>query len=163
MEQGTGARAMGRAWDRFTGTAYPDGGVAPLPAAELRTALLALDGPDVPFRVRDALPSEKADLVAEWRVPTLRLTLRTRLRLVPGSREVRTLHEQWEASTSDSGRQYSRGAGTRVSRQWTYERGPDGRRRWVETFRFDSRDMRDPLRNTVLDAGWTWRPVLFRL
>lgn len=35
---------------------------------ELRAAQLALNGPDVPLRVRNALAAEKADLVAEWRV-----------------------------------------------------------------------------------------------
>ncbi|APU40039.1 hypothetical protein [Streptomyces sp. TN58] len=50
-----------------------------------------------------------------------------------------------------------------VSREWTYEKGSDGRRRKVETFRFDSRDMKNPLRDTVLGAGWTWRGVAYRL
>ncbi|MFF3432058.1 hypothetical protein [Streptomyces sp. NPDC002602] len=39
------------------------------------------------------------------------------------------------------------------------EKGPDGHRHRVETFSFDSRDLKDPLRTTVLDAGWTWRGV----
>ncbi|MEU7114644.1 hypothetical protein [Streptomyces sp. NPDC046182] len=50
-----------------------------------------------------------------------------------------------------------------MAREWTYERGPDGRRRRVETLRFDSRDMKNPLRNAVLGACWTWRGVTFRL
>ncbi|MFJ4619107.1 hypothetical protein [Streptomyces sp. NPDC088812] len=54
-----------RLWDRVTGTARPDGGVVRLPAREVKAALLALNGPDAPFRVRNALPAEKADLVAE--------------------------------------------------------------------------------------------------
>ncbi|MFG2643710.1 hypothetical protein ACGFYP_22390 [Streptomyces sp. NPDC048370] len=153
---------MGRLWDKVVGTAYPDSGVVPLSAAEVRAALLAVDGPDVPFRVRNGLPAEKADLVAEWRVPELRMTLKTRMRLVPETREVRTLDERWEASTADSGKQYGRGRSTQVARKWSYEQGPDGRRRKVETFRFDSRDMRNPLLSAVLGAGWTWRGVLFR-
>ncbi|MET7890923.1 hypothetical protein [Streptomyces mirabilis] len=51
-------------FDKLTGTRYPDSGVAPLPATEVRAALLALNGPDVPYRVRNALPAEKADLKA---------------------------------------------------------------------------------------------------
>ncbi|WP_149830323.1 hypothetical protein [Streptomyces tailanensis] len=31
----------------------------------------------------------------------------------------------------------------------------------TETFRFDSAELRDPLRNAVLDSGWTWRAVVF--
>jgi hypothetical protein len=149
-------------FDRLSGTKYPAPGVAPLPAADVRAALLALGGPDVPYRVRNALPAEKADLVAEWQVPELKLRLRTRMRLVPEHREVRALEERWDISPENRSRRYGRGPAPTVSRQWTYERGPDGRRRKVETFRFDSREMSNPLRNAVLDSGWTWRGVLYR-
>ncbi|MDX2933168.1 hypothetical protein [Streptomyces ipomoeae] len=154
---------MGRFWDKFTGTEYPDSGVVPLSAAEVRSALLALNGAETPFRVRNALPAEKADLVAERRIKEVGVTLKTRMRLDPKNREVRTLTERWEASSPDhSGGRYGRGQMITVYRQWEYERGPDGRRRKVETFRFDTRDMRMPLLKTVLSAGWTWRGVLFR-
>ncbi|QES49279.1 hypothetical protein DEJ50_17155 [Streptomyces venezuelae] len=155
---------MGRLWDKFTGTMYPDSGVAPLSSTEVRTALFSVNGPDVPFRVRNALPAEKADLVAEWQVRELKMTLRTRMWLIPENHEVRTLDERWEASTPDSpGKRYGRGPAPHVARRWTYEQGPDGRRQKVETLRFDSRDMRNPLREAVLGAGWTWRGVLSRL
>ncbi|MGW6567275.1 hypothetical protein [Streptomyces sp. NPDC054975] len=154
---------MGRLWDKVVGTTYPDIGAVPLSAAEVRAALLAVGGPDVPFRVRNGLPAEKADLVAEWRVPELRMTLKTRMRLVPETHEVRTLDERWEGSTPGSpGKQYGRGRSTHVARQFRYEQGPDGRRQKVETFRFDSRDMRNPLVAAVIGAGWTWRGVLFK-
>ncbi|MFD3547455.1 hypothetical protein ACFWUW_17955 [Streptomyces sp. NPDC058655] len=151
---------MGRLWDKWTGTKYPDSTVRPLPAMELREALLALNGRNVPFSVRHALPKEKADLVAECKIPEVKLTLKTRMRLVPAKREVLVLEERWEPS-HESGRQYGRGGFT-VYRQWEFRRGADGRRHKVETLRFDTRDVRDPLCTTVLDAGWTWRGVLFR-
>ncbi|MFD5796542.1 hypothetical protein ACFWIO_24040 [Streptomyces diastatochromogenes] len=31
----------------------------------------------------------------------------------------------------------------------------------TEAFRFDSAELRGPLRNTVLKSGWTWRGVVF--
>ncbi|MFL4948724.1 hypothetical protein ACJ6WE_15420 [Streptomyces sp. MMS24-I31] len=40
----------------------------PLSAAEVRAVLLALNGPDKPYLVRNAHPAEKADLVVEWRI-----------------------------------------------------------------------------------------------
>ncbi|MFJ1998384.1 hypothetical protein [Streptomyces asiaticus] len=171
---------MGRFWDKYTGTQYPDGRVASLPATHLRAALLALNGPDVPFVVRDARPDEKADLVAEWRIQEpawqtffarsqLDRQVRIRMRLVPEKREVRTLDEQWEVTwvgttpkVATSGK-YNRGPTTTVSKRWTNEQGPDGRRQRVQTFGFDSREMKDPLRNTVLGAGWTWRGAVFKL
>lgn len=160
-----GGSVMGL-WSRYrdkrTGTKYPESGVEPLPVMELRAALLALNDTGVPFRVRNALPEEKAALVAEWQVPELKMTLKTRMRFVPEKGEVRTLDERWDKSPETGGRRYSRGPTTTVSRRWTYERGPDGRRRKIETLRFDSRDMRNPLQKIVLSSGWTWRGVLSR-
>ncbi|MFK4144666.1 hypothetical protein [Streptomyces sp. NPDC004065] len=152
--------ATGRIRDKLTGTKYPDEGVGPLPHREVRAALLALNGPDVPYRVRDATPAERADLVAECAVRRVSVRLRTRMRLIPDEQEVRFLHERWENRPSDNARaQYGRGHAPAVYRQWETERGPDGTRRRVEAFRFDTREMTGPLQNAVLGAGWTWRGV----
>lgn len=158
--------------DRLTGTMYPDSGVTPLPTTEIRAALLALNGTGVPFRVREAFAGEKADLVAEWQVVLpywgeslsareVERTMKARMRLAPATREVLVLDEVREVPMVGNpprpGVSRQRSRGPYAERQWTYERGPDGRRHKVVTF--DSRDMRDPLRNTVLGAGWTWRGV----
>jgi hypothetical protein len=151
-------------FDKMAGTKHPESGVAPRSAAEVRAALLALNGPDVRYEVRGSTPKEGADLVAECRLPEVRVTLKVRMRLIPDTHEVRALDERWDKSTVDySNGKYSRGQATTVYRQWTYEKGADGRRQKVETFRFDTREMRDPLQQAVLDAGWTWRGVLFKL
>ena len=83
-----------RVLDRRTGTKYPDSGVTPRPTMEVRAALLALNGQDAPYRVRNALPKEKSDLVAECAIPQLGVTLKTRMRLIPEKREVRALEER---------------------------------------------------------------------
>ncbi|MFD7338216.1 hypothetical protein ACFV98_19735 [Streptomyces violascens] len=57
---------------------------------------------------------------------------------------------------------YTRGAGRTVSRQWTIERGSSGRLEAMETFHFDSAQMREPLRDTAPRSGWTWVAVVFR-
>jgi hypothetical protein len=148
-------------FDKLVGTKYPDSGVAALSTVEIRAALLALNGPDVPYRVRNALPAEKVDLVAECRIPRVGVALTTRMRLIPEKHEVRYLDERWEHRSSDrADARYGRGHAPAVYRQWETKQGPDGRRRKVETFRFDTREMTDPLRNVVLGAGWTWRGVL---
>lgn len=166
--------------DKLTGTRYPAGGVAPRTADEVRTALLGLGGPDVPYLIREGTPADGADLVAEWRIlePAWRTffvrtqldrTLKTRMRLVPDSHEVRTVDEQREVSwVGDTprlatSRAYARGQVTAKSWSWTYERGADGKRHLKETFRFDPAEMKDPLRDTVLGAGWVWRGVVFKL
>ncbi|MEV5512073.1 hypothetical protein AB0L50_03805 [Streptomyces flaveolus] len=76
--------------------------------------------------------------------------------------EVRFLDERWETRPSGDARaQYGRG--TRPPCTGSGRRGgPDGRRHKAEAFRFETREMTDPLRDTVLGAGWTWRGV-FRL
>ncbi|MGW4277534.1 hypothetical protein ACWEGQ_35560 [Streptomyces seoulensis] len=56
---------------------------------------------------------------------------------------------------------YTRGPSRSVSRQWTIGRGADGHVEATETFRFDSAQLREPLRDTVLGSGWTWRGVVF--
>ncbi|MGW8883029.1 hypothetical protein [Streptomyces sp. NPDC055749] len=149
--------------DNYFGTRHPDEGVAPRTPLEVRSALLALNGPGAPFAVRNGT-SKEGDLVAECRLPALRVRLRTRMRLDAAKREVRAVDEQWEVSLAEHVRgQHSRGPANAVYRVWGKETGPDGRERRVETFRFETREMKDPLRQAVLDAGWTWRGVLFRL
>ncbi|RKT06625.1 hypothetical protein BX286_4670 [Streptomyces sp. 3211.6] len=153
---------MGRLWDRFTGTKHPADGVRAVPAAELREALFASRGPDAPFRLRQGFPKERADVVAEHRIPELELTVKVRMRLLPARREVEVITEQWGRVSYEGGsKQYARGAGRTVARRWQFKKGPDGRRRLVESFRYDSRDMTGPLQRTVLEAGWVWREVFF--
>ncbi|MEV0634908.1 hypothetical protein AB0I77_08055 [Streptomyces sp. NPDC050619] len=52
---------------------------------------------------------------------------------------------------------------TATTRYWKVERGADGRPHRAEVFRFDPVEMKNPLRDAVLGAGWTWRGVVFRL
>ncbi|WP_186779091.1 hypothetical protein [Streptomyces salinarius] len=154
-------------FERLTGTRYPASGVAPLAVAEVRDVLLAVNGPGVPYRVRLAGSGEKGDVVADWRISQRsfgqqgdqRLTLR--MLLDPGRHEVRVLQEQWTKTGEkwSASRGYGRGGGFSV--EWTYERGPDGRRRRVNTL--DTREMSRVLRQSVLSAGWSWRPRRLRL
>ncbi|MEU2395771.1 hypothetical protein [Streptomyces sp. NPDC007369] len=164
--------------DRLTGTRRPDRGAAPAQEDEVRAALLALNGPDVPYTVRNALPAEDADLVAEWRLREpawhgvflrhqLERQVQIRMRIDPARHEVRTSDREWEVTwvggtprLATSG-EFSRGQTTTVSKQWTIGRGKDGRVEATETFRFNTADLKTPLQKAVLGAGWTWRGVLF--
>ncbi|MFF8883147.1 hypothetical protein [Streptomyces flaveolus] len=147
--------------DKLTGTRRPDGAGAPRPAEEVRRALLALSDTGAPYRVRDGLPAENADLVAECHIRRVGVRLRTRMRLMSAKHEVRFLDERWENRLGgDADGQYGRGHAPAVFRQWEKQQGPDGREHRVEAFRFDTREMTDPLRDAVLGAGWTWRGVL---
>ncbi|MGW5421803.1 hypothetical protein [Streptomyces sp. NPDC003943] len=167
-------------FDKLTGTKRPSLGVGPRSAAEVREALLAVNSADKPYVVRNARPAEKADLVAEWRIlePAWRTfflesqpeqSLKIKMRLVADKHEVRALDEQleinWVGGTPRlaTSAEYTRGQVTTTSKRWTIERGADGRRHLVEDFAFDTRQLKDPLREAVLGAGWTWRGILVRL
>ncbi|MGW3656769.1 hypothetical protein ACWD6R_14210 [Streptomyces sp. NPDC005151] len=164
-------------FDMLTGTKRPEGGVAPRSAEELRTALLSLNRPDVPYVIRDGAAHD-ADLVAEWRMAEpawhtffiesqLTRAVRIRMRLVEEGHEVRAIEEQWEVTRVgnpprlQTSSEYSRGADRTVSRRWTLKRGENGRLEATETFRFDSAELRNPLQNAALKSGWTWRGVIF--
>ncbi|WP_030723929.1 hypothetical protein [Streptomyces sp. NRRL F-2580] len=158
-------------FDKLTGTRRPAPGTAPRSAAEVRAALLALDGPDAPFFLREGTAKEGAQLVAVWRLPRggpHPVRGHTLLRLDARAREVRTLDERWERlepgeRSFDGGNlKRIRGPVNSFSQQWTFERGPNGRRRMVPESGFSSAAVKAPLREAVLAAGWTWRGV-FRL
>jgi hypothetical protein len=89
------------------------------------------------------------------------------MRLVHEDHEVRVLEEQWQVSRVGTptrlevSSEYMRGPSRTVSREWTFGRGEGGHLGATETFRSDSARLRDPLRNTVLTSGWTWRGVVF--
>ena len=147
-------------FDKLTGSKRPDSGVVPHSADEIRATLLALNGPGVPYRVRKAAPTEKSDMVAECQIARVGVRLKTTMRLIPDKREVRFLDERWENRSTDQAKtQYGRGHAPAVFRQWETTQGPDGRKHKAEAFRFDTREMTDPLRDVVLSAGWTWRGV----
>ncbi|MEU0072677.1 hypothetical protein ABZ027_24450 [Streptomyces sp. NPDC006332] len=166
-------------FDKLTGTAYPVDGVAPVPAEEVRAALLGLNRPDVPYVVRaGAADDGAADLVAEWRLAEpawqplfvasqLTRAVRIGLRLVHKGHEVRALEEGWQVTRVGNPPKlkvsgaYTRGPDRTVSRHLKIQRGESGRLEATETFRFDSSELRDPLRDTVLKSGWTWRGVVF--
>ncbi|MER5433915.1 hypothetical protein [Streptomyces sp. NPDC002588] len=163
-------------FDRLTGTRRPADGVAPLSAVEVHAALLGLNRDDVPYAVRDGR-AEGADLVAAWRVldPAWRTffartqvsrVFQVRMRLVPEKHEVRSLDQQYEvtwvggvprlAVVADA----RRGQVYTVSKSRTLGGGGDGGPEATETFAFDTSDLKTPLRDTVLGAGWTWRGVI---
>jgi hypothetical protein len=164
-------------FDKLTGTQRPADGVTPASPREVRTALLGLNRPDLPYVIRDGAP-EDADLVAEWRLAEpiwqtffvqsqLSRALRIRMRLDHEDHEVRALEEGWEVSRVGNpprlevSSQYTRGPSRTVSTHWGIRQGADGSREAAKTFHFDSSDLVNPLRNTTLKSGWTWRGVVF--
>ncbi|MFJ1603010.1 hypothetical protein ACIOHS_06550 [Streptomyces sp. NPDC088253] len=163
-------------FDKLTGTKRPADGVAPLSAAEVRAALFGLNRSDVPYVIRDGR-AEGADLVAEWRMlepdwqaffarTRVSRVFQVRMRLVPEKNEVRSLDQQYEVTWAGDTPMLSlsaeaqRGQVQTVSKQWTLGGGEDGGLEATETFGFDSSELKNPLHDAVLGAGWTWRGVV---
>ncbi|WP_460070125.1 hypothetical protein [Streptomyces sp. YKOK-I1] len=163
-------------FDKLTGTKRPADGVAPRSVTEVQTALLGLNNPAVPYVIRDGR-AEGADLVAEWRIqdPAWRTffvrtqvsrVFQVRMRLVPEKSEVRSLDQQYEVTwAGDTPRlaiaaEAQRGQVQTVSKTWTLGRNSDGNLGATETFSFDSSDLKNPLRDAVTGAGWTWPGVI---
>ncbi|MFC8433195.1 hypothetical protein [Streptomyces sp. NPDC057253] len=163
-------------FDKLTGTRHPTEGAPSAPADAVRTALLALNRPDVPYTIRDT--TEDAELVAEWRLSEpawqplfvrsqLSRAVRISMRLDHEEQDVRALEESWAVERIGNppslrvSSQYTRGPARTVSTHRKIQRGPDGRVEANAFFHFDSSELREPLRNTVLELGWTWRGVVF--
>lgn len=152
-------------FDKLTGTKRPADGVAPRPGAEVRAALLGLNRYDVPYVIRDgrAEGADLAELFARTRVSRV---FQVRMRLVPEKNEVRSLDQQYEVTwVGDTPRlsisvEAQRGQVQTVSKQWTLGGGRDSGLEATETFSFDSSELKNPLRDAVLGAGWTWRGVV---
>lgn len=164
-------------FDRLTGTRHPEAGMGPRPTEELRTALLGLNRPDAPYIISNGA-AHGADLVAEWRITEpawqtffiesqLTHAIRIRMRLAKDVPEVRAVEESWEVTRVGNpprlqiSAEYGRGGGRTVSRRYTLQRGENGRLEATESFSFDSAQLTDPLRNTTLKSGWSWRGVIF--
>ncbi|MGY0018021.1 hypothetical protein [Streptomyces sp. cg35] len=165
-------------FDKLTGSRRPESGVAPGTADDVRAALLALNTDDVPYVVRNGDGTDGVDLVAEWRIaePAWHTffartqtthNVRIRMRLDHENHEVRAVEEQWEFEWVGNpprpqlSTEYSRGPDRTVTRQWTIERGDNGRLQATEDFRFDASDLRRPLRDAALTTGWGWRGLVF--
>ncbi|MEU9185093.1 hypothetical protein AB0D14_11110 [Streptomyces sp. NPDC048484] len=163
-------------FDKLTGTKRPADDVAPQSGAEVHAALLGLNGSDVPYLIRDGR-EEGADLVAEWRLmepawrtffvrTQLSRVFKVRMRLVPEKREVRAIDQQFEVKwvgdtpTLAISAEAQRGQVKTVSKRWALSKDRDGDLEATETFSFDSSDLKNPLQDTVLGAGWTWRGVV---
>jgi len=155
------------------------GPTAPAPAAQLRQRLLAINGLDLPFQVREE-PSGR--LIAEWRIADARWAgplqagglMRAhrvhidldetdhRARVVDASSTI-----DWSATAAAL---RGNAAFFRGITFFQYERGravgllykPDGT--WgvrdAYNYRFDLGEMKIPLIDAVTGSGWTWAPVV---
>jgi hypothetical protein len=164
-------------FDWLTGTKRPAAGVVPKPAADVRSALLAVGRPTAPFVVRDGAP-EQVDLVAEWRIVDaswyeifakagLQKVFKILMRLDPQKQEVRAVDQAWEVEwragvpSLKLAAEAFRGQKAEISFGTAYAFTEQLKYGEVYRYKFATREIKTPLQEAVTAAGWTWRGVAF--
>lgn len=147
------------------------------PAARLKTGLLAINRDTAPFVIRDGT-SDGVDLVAEWRIVDaawyeifakagLERVYRVLMKFDPGRGEVRTVDEAWDVEWRAGVPTLSLAGRTFTGQQWEQSFGTayafreNGRYGEVYDYRFDTDELKRPLKEAVRRAGWRWRPMSF--
>ncbi len=148
-----------------------------LSRAEVTAALRALNRPSAPYQVSDGAP-EKVDLIAEWKIVDaawyeifskagLSKVFRIYLRLDEATHEVRAMDREytlaWQAgvprltlaATAFKGQMQSVEFGKAYAFTEKLEPGQ------VYNYRFDTREIKQPIQEAVIRCGWTYKGVAF--
>jgi hypothetical protein len=163
--------------DKLTGTRPAKPGVAPVPAGELRAALLSLGRDTAPWQVRDGA-DENCDLVAEWRIVDeqwhgvfsesgLKSGFRIKMKFDEAAHEVRN-HEQsstvtWTKGVPSMSASWSSGQTDAMQAGQGFGFTEQAQFGQTHSYNFHSSEIRDPLRDVVNDNGWGWKAVTFKL
>ncbi len=164
-------------FDFLTGTKRPKAGVATVAPEALKEAILAVNRDSAPFRI--FLSDEPGvDLVAEWKIVDakwyeifakagLKKTFAIKMRLDEDKREVRAVDEEysieWRAGIPSLSLEVSgfRGQKSEISFGTAYAFTEEFKPGQVYNYRFNSAELKNPLREAVLANGWSWRGVAF--
>ena len=164
-------------FDWLTGTKAAPAGVERQPVSELRTRLLAVNRDTAPFTVRDGAP-EGVDLVAEWKIVDaswyeifakagLEKVFKVLMKFDEANGEVRAVDQEWEVewragvpslSLAASG---FRGQKKEISFGTAYAFREDLSYGQVYEYRFNTKELKNPLIEAAQQAGWGWRGVAF--
>lgn len=164
-------------FDWATGTKRPAKDVAPVSAAELNAALLAINRTTAPFAVHEDA-SGSAILVAEWRIldagwheifARARLTeiAKVLMRIDDTAKEVRAVEQMWSVAwragvpSMNLSIEAFRGQQTAIEFGADYAFTEELQSNQVYRYRFSIRELKSPLQQVVTDSGWTWRGVAF--
>ena len=163
--------------DALTGTKKPKAGTPVLPQDQVRTALLKLNRDTSPWQMRDGEP-EKADLVAEWKIvdakwyeifakADLKSVFKILMKFDPAKNELRAVDQEWTVEwragvpSINIAASAFRGQKTEVSFGTAYAFKETGEYGKVYSFYFKTSEMKDPIKDAVTAAGWTYRGVTF--
>ena len=118
--------------DYLTGSNPVPKGVARKPATELRAGLLAMNRDTAPFVIRDGADAD-CDLLAEWRAGVPSLTL---------------------AGSAFRGQKREMSFGVAVGFREDLSFGK------IYEYKFNSQEMKQPLKEAILESGWGWRGLI---
>lgn len=164
-------------FDFITGSKGPAAGVPKLPAADLRAALLALNRDTAPWHIRDGAP-ENCDLVAEWKIvdarwyeifakASLTKAFKVLMKFDETGGEVRSVDQQWMVEwragvpalslsvEAFRGQKVEMSFGTAVGFREDLSLGK------IYEYRFATKEIKEPLQETVTRSGWGWKGVSF--
>ncbi|MEO6013754.1 MAG: hypothetical protein ABIQ30_09255 [Devosia sp.] len=164
-------------FDVFTGSKPAVGGVAKRPAADLRTALLALNRDSAPWQVRDGA-AENCDLVAEWRIvdarwyeifakASLTKAFKVLMKFDEAAGEMRSVDQEWTvewragvpglslAASAFRGQKTEISFGAAMGFREDFSPGV------IYEYRFATKEIKEPLQEVVTKSGWGWKGVTF--
>lgn len=165
-------------FDFLTGSKSALSGVARVPAEELKARLMAHNRDTAPWHIRDGAP-EGVDLVAEWRIVDARWyevfakaglekVFQVLMKFDAQAGEVRTVDREWTVEWSAGVPSLSlaasgfRGQKSEISFGTAYAfREEDLSYGKVYEYRFNTAELKEPLKETVLANGWGWKGVAF--
>ena len=165
-------------FDFLTGSKSAPTGVTRASPEELKTRLLALNRPTAPWQIRDG-SAEGVDLVAEWRIVDaswyeifakagLEKVHQVLMKFDPARGEIRAVDRDWTVEWSagvpnlTASAEAFRGQKVEVSFGTAFAfREEDLTYGKVYEYRFSSQELKGPLREAALAAGWGWKGVAF--
>ena len=163
--------------DFLTGTKRPAKGTPVLSGHEVRDRLLGLNRSTAPYQLRDGA-DEQVDLIAEWKIVDaqwyelfakagLSKVFKIYLKFDPNAHQVRALDREYTVSWSAGvptlavaasafrGQKQSIEFGTAYAFTETLAPGQ------VYNYRFATRELKQPIQETVTSCGWTYKGVTF--
>jgi hypothetical protein len=164
-------------FDFLTSTKRPSAGTPALSKQEVLDKLMNLNRPTAPYQLIDGT-SENVDLIAEWRIVDaqwyevfakagLSKVFKIYLKLDPNTHEVRAMDREYTVSWSAGVPKLSVAVSAFKGQTQSVEFGKayaftetlsPGQ---VYNYRFDTREIKKPIQDTVTSCGWTYKGVAF--
>ncbi len=163
-------------FDFLTSTRRPAAGVPVLGAEQVKQKLLDANRATAPFRIVDG-KADGVDVVAEWKVVDAqwyqifekagyKKTFRILMKLDPVKHEVRAVDREFEVEwaagvprLSITAKAFS-GQKQEISFGQGYAFTEELRPGQVYNYRFNTKELKQPLQDAVTSSGWTYKGVV---